>query len=347
MKVEARRVFRLGLTTALALAIAYGLALPLPYLAPMFALMLTAPPAPPIGLKGLAGLILLVLLTLGIGLLLTPMLMRYPVAAVLIVGVGVHFSMYLTVNRAKGLVGSLLTVGFTMIPAAGSVDFALALIVIQALVLGIGLAIVCQWVVYPWFPEDAMAARAPQSAPADAEQSTWIALRAALIVLPPFLLALTNPSMYLPLIMKSVLLGQQGSIGDARRAGFEMLGSTFLAGCFAILFWMLLGTMTNLWMFFWWMLLFAGYFAAKLYQVLASRFTSSFWQNVAVTMLILLGSAVQDSANGKDVYAAFAVRMSLFIGVAVYAWAAIALLEHLRARRLKRLSPGPTLLGTR
>ena len=31
--------------------------------------------------------------------------------------------------------------------------------------------------------------------------------------------------------------------------------------------------------------------------------------------LILLGSAVQDSANGKDVYQAFAVRMSLFVGV--------------------------------
>ena len=43
MKVQARRVFRLSLTTALALAGGYALALPLPYLAPLFALMLNLP----------------------------------------------------------------------------------------------------------------------------------------------------------------------------------------------------------------------------------------------------------------------------------------------------------------
>ena len=42
MPIAARRVFRLSLTMALALAGAYGLALPLPYLAPLFALVLTA-----------------------------------------------------------------------------------------------------------------------------------------------------------------------------------------------------------------------------------------------------------------------------------------------------------------
>jgi hypothetical protein len=43
---------------------------------------------------------------------------------------------------------------------------------------------------------------------------------------------------------------------------------------------------------------------------------------VAVTMLILLGPAVEDSASGKDVYAAFAVRMGLFVAVTLYAWPA-------------------------
>lgn len=338
MPVEARRVFRVSLTMALALAGAYALAVPLPYLAPLFALMLAAKPAPPMGPKGLLGLILVVLITLGTGLLLIPLLVYYPVSAVLIVAVGLYFSSYLTVNMGKGLVGMFLTVGFTLIPAAGTVDYSIAVTVIEALVTGIALAIICQWIVYPWFPEDRVAVARAKPTPAGAEQSTWIALRAALIVLPPFLLTLTNPSMYLAIIMKSVLLGQQGSVISARTAGRELLGSTFLGGCFAILFWFMLKIHPNLWMFSLWMLLFGIYFSSKLYRLIASRFTASFWVNVAVTMLILLGPAVEDSASGKDVYKAFAVRMGLFVAVTLYAWLAIYVLEQLRTRRRVRIS---------
>jgi hypothetical protein len=42
---------------------------------------------------------------------------------------------------------------------------------------------------------------------------------------------------------------------------------------------------------------------------------------------------VQDTATGKDVYKALAVRLSLYIAVALYAWAAIYVLETLRAWR--------------
>ena len=61
--------------------------------------------------------------------------------------------------------------------------------------------------------------------------------------------------------------------------------------------------------------------------------------NTVVTMLILLGSAVQDSNGGKDVYKAFAVRMTLFVVVTLYAWIAVIVLERLRVRRLDRALP--------
>ncbi len=339
MHIQARRIFRLSLTTALALAVAYALAVPLPFLAPLFAIMLVAKPAPPPGLKGLVGLVLLVLFTLGVGLVLIPMLQHYPVAALLIVALGLYFSSYLTVNLGKGLVGALLTVGFTLISAAGTVDYALATTVIQALVLGLVISIVCSWLVYPWFPEDPMAGPPPAAPAGSEEQSTWIALRATLIVLPVYFLTLTNPLMYMPTLMKSVSLGQQGSLMDARSAGRELLGSTFLAGCFAVLFWGLLGLSTSLWMFFWWMLLFGVYFSSKLYRLMPTRYPASFWLNVATTMLILLGPAVEDSDSGKDVYMAFAVRMGLFVAVTLYAWLAVYLLEQLRTRRIGRVAP--------
>jgi len=271
--------------------------------------------------------------------MLIPLLIYYPVLGVLVVAVGLYFSSYLTVNLGKGLVGALLTAGITLISAAGTVGSALSVTVIQALVIGIVLAIVCHWVVYPWLPEDTVPAQAPKP-PKQGAQSSWIALRATLIVLPAYLLTLTNPSMYLPIIMKSVSLSHQGSLVSVHDAGRELLGSTFLAGCFAMLFWLVLKICPSLWMFFWWMLLFGVYFSSKLYKLIPSRFPGSFWQNTVVTMLILLGTAVQDTANGKDVYTAFAVRMGLFVAVTLYAWLAVYALEMLRTSRLRR-SPQP------
>ena len=279
MSVAARRVFRLGLVLALSLAFGYGLPLPLPFLAPLFALLLTAAPAPPMGIKGLAGLVLVVLITLGIGLLLIPVLTEYPLSGVLLVAVGLYLSAYITIHLGKALVGTLLTVGVTLISAAGTLSYLLAVTVIQSLVLGIAVAI----------------------------------------------------------IMKAVSLAQQGTLVKAKDAGRELLGSTFLGGCFAVVFWFALDLVTNLWMFSLWMLLFGVYFAAKLYQVFPSRYPGSFWLNTALTMLILLGPAVEDSANGKDVYAAFLVRMGLFVAVTLYAWLAIEFLEHLRDRRRRRI----------
>lgn len=338
LPLTSRRIFRLSLTVALSLAGAYALGFPMPFLAPLFALMLSAAPAPPMRLKGLLGLSLLVMLILGMGLLLAPLLRYYPASAVMIVAMGLVVSNILSINRGKGPIGALLTMGLTLISAAGTVSFVLAVTVIQALVLGIGLAIVSQWAVYPWLPEDPAPGR-PSKGPVQKNgQSSWIAIRAALIVMPAYLLALTNPSMYMAIIMKAVSLGQQGSLVSAHRAGRELLGSTFLGGCFAILFWLALDLFTHLWMFFLWMVLFGIYFASKLYGHLPSRLSASFWLNAFVTMLILVGPAVEDSANGKDVYLAFTVRMGLFVAVTIYAWAAIYVLEDLRTWHAGRIA---------
>ena len=138
--------------------------------------------------------------------------------------------------------------------------------------------------------------------------------------------------------MKSVSLGQQVSLTDARHAGRELLGSTLIGGVFAVLFWCGLSLYPNLWMFFLWMLGFGLYFACKLYGVLTSRYSGAFWSNVVITMLIMLGPAVQDSASGKDVYKAFAVRLSLFFAVTFYAWLAVYVFDAWRTRRLRRIA---------
>ncbi|MDX1346472.1 MAG: DUF2955 domain-containing protein, partial [Sedimenticolaceae bacterium] len=332
MHIQARRVFRLAAVPSLSLAVAYGMAIPLPFLAPLFAFMLVSMPGPPIGLKGLVGLVVMIAISLSLGLLLIPMLLHYQVTALLIVAFGIYLSSYITINMGKMLFGTFMTIGFTLISAAGSLNFAIATYVIQALVIGISVAVICHWIVYPFFPEDPARAASKPAGNQAGETSNWIALRSMIIVMPAYLLVLTNPAAYMAVIMKTVLLSQQSSMVDAKSAGRELLGSTFLAGLCAALFWVLLKISPNLWMFFLWMLLFSLYFSSKVFGLIRSRYPASFWLNVAVTMLILLGPAVEDSANGKDVYAAFFSRMALFILVTFYAWAAVELLERLRLK---------------
>ena len=333
MHIQARRIFRLAVIPALTLAVAYAIPLPMPFIAPLFAFMFASMPGPPMGAKSLFGLLLVIFITLGVGLLLIPVLLHYQLTAILLVAVGLYFSSYVTVNLGKALFGTLLTIGFTLISAAGTVSFSLAIMVIQALALGISVAVLCQWLVYPWFPENPAPVAAQPAKTDTPDQSNWIALRSTAIVLPVYWLVLTNPMAYLAVVMKAVLLGRQSSLMDAKSAGLELLGSTFLGGCFAVLFWVLLGISTSLWMFFLWMLLMCVYFACKIYQLIPTRYPASFWLNVAMTMLIMLGPAVEDSAGGKDVYAAFFTRMGLFIAVTLYAWLAVYLLEYLRTRR--------------
>jgi hypothetical protein len=327
---------------ALSLAIAYGMALPLPFLCPVFALVLGAKPAPPIGVKPMLETLTVVIMSLGVGLLLTPLLIHYPAAAILIVACGIYFSSYLILIAGKVLDGTFLTLGVTLVSAAGVFDFAFAAALIIALSLAIVVAVFCQWAVYFWFPENVLVTdkkKADNTAELtqkviDYTQLNWVAIRSILIILPAYLFLLTNPTAYIAVIIKAISLGRQASTMHARDAGRELMGSTFVGGFFAIVFWFMLDLVTTLWMFTCWMLIFAVYFVSKIYGIYASRYPPSFWFNVVITMLILVGPAVEDSAGGKDVYAAFAVRMGQIVFVTLYAWLAIYLLELIRYHRI-------------
>jgi hypothetical protein len=329
--IAARRVFRLSLSISLSLALAYSMSLDLPYLVPVLAFMLGMQPAPPIALKGLISLLLMVTITMGTGLILSPMLMQYPVSAFLTITLGLYWSASITISQGKVLLGMFLTIGLTLISSAAFVNHQIAVTVLENFLLAITISVVCQWLIYPFFPELEVPKNQPEAAiNDDALDTKWLSIRSTLTVLPAFFLALTNPLFYLPIVLKTVSLAQQSTGVSVRTAARELLGSTFLAGCFAILFWFLLDLVTSLWMFACWMLVFAIFMTSKFYQVFTSRFSAEFWQNTFVTMIILLGPAVEDSANGNDVYSGFAIRMGLFVAVSLYAFFAVYLLEVIR-----------------
>ncbi|WP_044873699.1 DUF2955 domain-containing protein [Pseudomonas sp. LFM046] len=334
-----RRALRLASGVALCLAASFGLALPIPFLSPIFALLLLVTKNSPLPLKAAPALALVIMLTTGIGLLMIPLLRHAPPSGVLLVGLCLFLCFRYGLRGGNPLVAQFLVIGLTMISAAGTFDFGLAVTVIEALAKGIVLAVLVVLVSHMLFPEPANAPTPPPRPAPDATESAWIALRAALVVLPAFLLALIDPSSYMPLIMKAVSLGQQVCGASARTAGRELLGSTLLGGLLAMLFWSALSLFPHLWMFFLWMLLFGLVLARRLYALAASRQTPAFWINTLVTLIILLGQSVQDSEAGKDVYTAFAVRMGLFIAVTLYACGAVYLIDRRRFLRQRREAP--------
>lgn len=330
-----RRALRLACGTGLSLAASFGLALPIPFIAPMLAVFVLAAMNQALPFKVAIRLLTALALATGSGMLLTPFLRYAPFSGVLLIGLGLFLCFRYGQRGGSPLLVIFIVIGLTMISAAGSASFALGMLVIEALLKGLLVALVMISISHLLFPEPASAAAPPPPPDNDPVDTGWIALRGALVVLPAYLLALINPAAYMPLIMQAVNLGQQACSISARDAGRELLGSTLLGGLLAIVFWWLLGLFPNLWLFFLWTLLFSLFIARRLYQLVASKRSPGFWLNSLTTMLLLLGQSVQDSASGKDVYAAFAVRMGLFIAVTLYAWAAVYLIDLRRQQRLQ------------
>lgn len=333
-----QRALRLATGTAICLALSFGLALPIPFLAPVLCALLLASANRPLPFKAAVILALAALLTTGTGLLLIPLLRYYPNCGVLLIGLALFLVFRFGLRGGSNLIVTFLVIGLTMISSAGVADFGLAVMVIKAMVAGLILAVVVGMFSHWLFPEPANAPPPPAAAVFPASEVDRVALRATLIVIPAFLLALIDPASYLPIVLKAVNLGQQSETTSARSAARELIGSTLLGGLLAFLFWNALSLFVHLWMFFLWMLLFALFLARRLYGLKATRFSPGFWLNSLMTLIILLGQSVQDSVAGKDVQTAFAVRMTLFIGVTLYA----CLMVHLLDQRQQKQTQGLT-----
>ncbi|CAM3746075.1 putative membrane protein [Pseudomonas reidholzensis] len=323
-----QRALRLATGTALCVAASFALALPIAFFAPVFAVLLIAALNRPLNVKAGLTLAVAAMLTTATGLLLVPLLHYYPLSAIGLIGVCLFLVFRSGLRGSSNLIVTFLVIGLTMISSAGLADFDVAMMIIVALIKGLLLAVIVLAVSHWLFPEPANVPPHTAAPRLPAAAIDRVALRAALIVLPAFVLALIDPAGYLPIILKAASLGQQSCTTTSRHAARELLGSTLSGGLLAVLFWCALSLFVHLWMFFLWMLLFALVLARKLYGLSPTRLSPGFWLNSLITLIILLGQSVQDSSAGKDVYTAFAVRMGLFICVTLYACLMVRLLDQ-------------------
>ena len=332
-----KAVLRLTIGLGLAVLIAYGFALSGAFVACVLAVILLCKAGPPIPfVKGavFAGVVAALLVA---GVLMVPILENYALTGVLLTGALLYTVFFAGARRANPLT-IILVIAITVIPVAGVAEQALATELSVAFGLGLGTGFLVNGVSHALFPDapgPAKVAAAPVAVSPDTAR--WAALQATLVVVPVFVLALTNPAFYMAAIMKTVMLGQQAGSTTARSAGRELVGSTLMGALMATLVWFGLSLRPNLWMLMLWIVAAALWAGAKLFGVRRTSFAPSFWSNALVTMLILLGPAIEDAAVGKDVYKASATRVALFIAVALYAWVTVWVLERWRASRSKAL----------
>jgi hypothetical protein len=336
-----KAVLRLAVGMALSVLIAYGLALPSPFVVCVVTLLLLCKPGPPLPfVKGLivAGVVGSLMLA---GVLMVPLLENYRLAGVAATAVALY-AIYFKGALAANPLTTILVVAFTVIPVAGVADQALVTALSQAFAVGFATGIFVSGISHALFPDPpAPAGAAAAPAPVSRETARWAALQATLVVMPVFVIALTNPALYLAAIMKTAGLGQQAGVTNAASAGRELVGSTLMGAAIAAVVWMGLSLWPVLWMLILWVVAATIWGAVRLVRIKANPWPPSFWVNALMTMWILLGPAIEDASVGKDVVSASATRVLLFVAASLYAWTMVWALERWRASRARSLVPDP------
>lgn len=338
MPLPARRAFRLALATGLVTFVVHAAAIPIGYLAIIVTMVLAAAPGPPPGLKAAITLIVVIAVTMLYGMLLGPVLTYVPVAGVLLALVGVAVAAMVSSRPGGMLIGTLVTMSSTVVAVVAAQSSAAGAGIVKVIAMAFVGAIITTQVVHAVFPEDA--AKPPAAAPAPPGASGWIALRSALIMLPPLIAALVDPASYIMLLMKGSQLSQQASEVSARRAASVLVSSTAMGGAVALGLWWLLGLWPGLTMLTLSLTLAVLLMARPMYGVVASRFPPDWWLNAMITAVILLGPAVGDSGTGDDIQLKMLIRLATFIALALYAALAVHLFDTWRRRDLQR-RPAP------
>lgn len=333
-----KAALRLAIGLGLAVLVAYGLALPAPFVVCVMAVLVLCKPGPPLPLVKGVTVALVFAALVAAGVVMVPLLEHYAFAGVLLTALllyGVFFAGLIQGNPLT----IVLMIAFTLIPVAGVADQALVGMLSVTLAVGILTGTLVSALSNALFPDPPRpAGKQADAPPVSRETAAWVALRAVLIVMPVFVLALTNPSLYLAAIMKTVTLGQQAGETDARSAGGELVGSTLMGALIGAGVWLGLSLWPSLWMLMLWLMAAALWAGSGLFGARPTTFRPSFWSNALITALILLGPAIEDSASGKSVLEGSVVRTGLFVGVALYAWFMVWMLERWRATRSPAMS---------
>lgn len=306
--------------------ICYGLALPVPHLGCIMAWIVLCQGKPLPLKKGIITGFLLLFILAG-GILMVPLLEHYPFPSVLLTALFLYVFVMAGL-KGKGAQSTLLTISVAIIPVAGLIEQALAVSI--AIMMGVGFIIgaAVNYLAVVLLPSAPTPASPENMVPVFPHQQALIAV---IIIIPVWMMALNDPALCIPAVMKTVMLAQQASSGMARKAGSGLVESTLVGALLSFILWCGLSIWPSLLMLALWLGLLGAWVARRMVQLSVSSRPPAFWGDVWVTCLILAGPAIQDSASGDDVWRAAAVRCALYIAVALYGWLCLSFLRSVTA----------------
>lgn len=330
------QVFRLAFGMMLSAGVAFGLAWPLSFIAPVItAKLLTLPKVLPVK----AGVAFLVLMALAmfIGATLVTPLLAYPFVHMLFTGLAIFLLFYAKASGVNPLLVVLILLGVVLVPVIGSVARVLADAIAGGLVFGIAVAMVLMYTAAAIFPdppqEEAVSGEAPAKEDAPELPSVryraGIAFRSFLVLFPLVLVfqlfSLINAAVALIMAM---LLSLEPAFGKHWEAGKVLILSNLSAGLVAVVvyqlmvmvpsfpFLLLIMTLAGLWCG---SLIFSD---SPLGKLLAAGITAFF---------VVLGPVLSGEAEaGETLW----LRLVLIMAAVLYVVIAFGILERLtRGRR--------------
>ena len=131
MDIASVRIFRMATGTALCLLFSQVFAWPMSFIAPIFTLVILAVPIPALSLSAGIKFVLVFMVAMCAGLVLLPFMVHYRIAGLLLVSLALFHSFHFTAKGGSALLGTLMTVGLTIVASIGSVSIDAILAIIQ------------------------------------------------------------------------------------------------------------------------------------------------------------------------------------------------------------------------
>jgi len=330
----ARRILRLALGTALCLFFSQAIAWPLSFIAPALTLMILGLPLPAPRFKQGIVFVIALLAPIVAGLALLPFLQSAPAVGILLVALGLFYSFYYTARGGSPVLGNFMTIGLTLVVTIGSVNSTVLTLLIKTLALNVVAGLAFVWIAHALLPDPPRAQNAGQGRPPVREQPDLAearrsALRSLLIVLPIALvfMFISGSPAYTVVMIKVASLGQQATTDKSKQMGRSLIASTFWGGAAAVAAWYLLRAWPSLAFYTLLTALAALLFGRRIFQGPALHPQAQEWSYALLTLMVIIGPAVLDTPNSSGAGAAFWNRLFLFVVIALYSSAAVAVFD--------------------
>lgn len=337
---DAPPTLRLALGLAIAALIGWGRGGQFAYILPMLALMLLAPGGRPPAVKQVIALLAITGLSCLWGLLIAPLLTYAAPAGVLLILLGIATSAYFASRYpALAIPLKLFIIGNTLITVVAFQSQSMAQSVAYQLLVDISLAVGIVWIVSVLIPDRSNQPEQkplPGPSPIDASIASWIAIRSALVMALPLVLALHNPSLFMMTLINGAQLAQQPDSTDVKQNGLAIVTSTAAGGAMALVFWTVLGWWPELVLLVGGLAIIALFVGPYLHGPDASIAARLWWPPALSAMILVLGSTVADSANGTDIWVLTLRRIFVMLLLAAVAAFMVWGFDQWRNRREMR-----------